>query len=330
MMRVLVTGGAGYIGSHTARLLAEQGMETVVYDNLSKGRREAVQWGPLVVGDLADSALLTATIRKHKIEAVVHFAAFIAVGESMEDPGMYFRNNIAGSLNLLECMQATGAGTIVFSSTAAVYGDPVCVPLTEEHPRAPVSPYGDSKLLIEKALHWYGVCHGLRWAALRYFNACGAHPDASIGEVHDPETHLIPNALRAALGKRSHLDVYGNDYPTPDGTAIRDYIHVLDLGQAHIRALDYLGQGGASGAFNLGTGQGSSVREVIEAVERITGKPVPLRQCPRRAGDPPELVADAALAFRTLGWRPVCSDMDMIVETAYRWEAGRPPAAPRA
>jgi UDP-glucose-4-epimerase GalE len=224
------------------------------------------------------------------------------------------------TLTLLDSMKAAGVNTIVFSSTAAVYGDPVQVPLTEDHPKTPVSPYGESKLMIERALHWYGVCHGFRWTALRYFNACGAHPDAKIGEVHDPETHLVPNVLCAALGTRSHLDLYGADYPTPDGTAIRDYIHVLDLGEAHIRALEHLSGNGASGAYNLGTGRGHSVQEVIAAVERVSGRKVPVRHCPRRAGDPPELVADSSRALAVLGWKPSMSDIDTIVETAWSWE----------
>ena len=324
-MRVLVTGGAGYIGSHTARLLTESGLEPIVYDNLSKGHRRAVQWCPLIVGDLANRDLLYDTLTKHRIEAVVHFAAFIAVGESMQRPGVYFRNNVANTLNLLECMKDANVGNIVFSSTAAVYGDPIAVPITESHPRNPVNPYGETKLMMERALHWYGECHGFRWAALRYFNACGAHPDAKIGEVHEPETHLIPLVMQAALGQREDVGVFGRDYPTPDGTAIRDYIHILDLGEAHVRALEYLNAGGASGAFNLGTGKGQSVQEVISAVERVTGKKVPVRDCPRRAGDPPELVADATRAFETLNWKPSMSDLDTIIETAWRWETlGRP------
>ena len=277
------------------------------YDNLSKGHRWAVQWGELVQGDLADRTLLLETLAKQRIDAVIHFAAFIAVGESMQKPGVYFRNNVVNTLNLLDCMHEAGVGSIVFSSTAAVYGDPVEVPLTENHPRNPVNPYGETKLMIERALHWYGECHGLRWAAPRYFNACGAHPDGKIGEVHEPETHLIPLVLQAALGTRENVGVFGKDYPTPDGTAIRDYIHVMDLASAHIRALEHLQQGGASGAFNLGTGKGLSVKEVIEAAERVTGRTVPVRDCPRRAGDPPELVADASRAFEMLNWKPAYS-----------------------
>jgi UDP-arabinose 4-epimerase len=321
-MRVLITGGAGYIGSHTARLLSENGFEIVVYDNLSRGYESAVQWSPLVKGDLGDRDLLRKTLIDQRIDAVVHFAAFIAVGESMQDPGQYFRNNTANTLNLLDCMKDAGVKRIVFSSTAAVYGDPVRVPLTEDHPKNPVSPYGESKLMIERALHWYGVCHGFQWTALRYFNACGAHPDGKIGERHEPETHLIPNILRAALGTRSHVDVYGTDYPTPDGTAIRDYIHVVDLAEAHMRALQYLDGGGESGAYNLGTGQGHSVQEVIATVEKISGRKVPVRLCPRRAGDPPELVADSSRAFAVLGWKPSLSDLDTIVRTAWQWETG--------
>jgi UDP-glucose-4-epimerase GalE len=323
-MRVLVTGGAGYIGSHTARLLAERGIETVVYDNLSRGYRWAVEWCPLVVGDLADRELLRETLEKHRIDAVVHFAAFALVSESIEKPGEYFRNNTANSLTLLESMREAGVSTIVFSSTCAVYGDPVRLPLSEDHPQNPVSPYGESKLMTERALHWYGRCHGFRWAALRYFNACGAHPDARLGEVHNPETHLVPNILRAALGRLPHLEVYGNDYPTPDGTAIRDYIHVLDLAEAHLRALEHLsgpgGTPGASGVFNLGTGTGHTVREMIRVAERVSGRAIPVRDCPRRPGDPPELVARASRAAEILGWTPRCSDLETIVETAWRWE----------
>jgi len=319
-MRVLVTGGAGYIGSHTARLLAEHGHEAVVYDNLSRGHAWAVRWGPLVRGDLADGELLVRTLREHRIEAAVHFAAFALVGESMERPELYFRNNTLGSLTLLESMRAAGVGTIVFSSTCATYGYPERLPLSEDHPTRPVNPYGESKLMTEKMLRWFGECHGLRWIALRYFNACGAHPDGTLGEWHDPETHLIPNIMRAVRGELPFLEVYGTDYPTPDGTAIRDYIHIVDLAEAHIRALERLERGASGGVMNLGTGQGYSVREVVRMVEEVTGRKAPVKERPRRPGDPPELVADPRKAVAELGWTPRYSSLKTVVETAWRWE----------
>jgi UDP-arabinose 4-epimerase len=319
-MRILVTGGAGYIGSHTARLLAENGHEAVVYDNLSRGHPWAVRWGPLVKGDLAERELLTKTLMDYRIEAVVHFAAFALVGESMQQPELYFRNNTLGSLALLESMQRAGVASIVFSSTCATYGNPERLPLREDHPTRPVNPYGESKLMTEKMLRWFEECHGLRWTALRYFNACGAHPDGDLGEWHDPETHLIPNILRAITGEIPHLEVYGTDYPTPDGTAIRDYIHVLDLAEAHLKALEHLGHGGECGVWNLGTGKGHSVREVVRVVEEVTGRKVPLKECPRRPGDPPELVADPQRAMAKLGWKPRWSSIELVVETAWKWE----------
>jgi len=322
-MRILVTGGAGYIGSHTARLFAEYGHEAVVYDNLSRGHRWAVRWGPLVVGDLADGELLRKTLRERRIEAVVHFAAVALVAESMKAPELYFRNNTMGSLTLLESMRAEGVETIVFSSTCATYGHPVRLPLDEDHPQAPVSPYGESKLMTEKMLRWYGECHGFRWSALRYFNACGAHPDGTLGEAHEPETHLIPNVLRAVKGELPYLEMYGTDYPTPDGTAVRDYIHIVDLAEAHLKALERLMQGGESCALNLGTGRGNSVREVVHAVEEVTGRKVPLRECPRRPGDPPELVADPRRAFAVLNWKPQLSEIRTVVETAWKWERNK-------
>lgn len=319
-MRVLVTGGAGYIGSHTARLLAEHGHQAVVYDNLSRGHAWAVRWGPLVRGDLSDKELLVRTLRDHRIDAVVHFAAFALVGESMEQPELYFRNNAMGSLSLLESMRAAGVGTIVFSSTCATYGYPERLPLSEDHPTRPVNPYGESKLMTESMLRWFGERHGVRWIALRYFNACGAHPDGTLGELHDPETHLIPNIMRAVRGELPFLEVYGTDYPTPDGTPIRDYIHIVDLAEAHILALRNLERGAPSGVMNLGTGQGYSVREVVRMVEDVTGKKPPVRECPRRPGDPPELVADPSKAMAELGWTPRYSSLPTVVETAWRWE----------
>ena len=323
---VLVTGGAGYIGSHTCKALAGAGFEPVVLDNLSFGHPWAVRWGPLVEGDLGDRDLITRTIGRHRVKAVIHFAAYAYVGESMRVPERYFRNNVINTLNLLESVQRTGVSRVVFSSTCATYGLPERVPIAEDQPQHPVNPYGESKLFVERALGWLGTAHGLGWAALRYFNAAGADPDGELGEAHDPETHLVPNAILAALGRAPALEIFGTDYDTPDGTAVRDYVHVTDLADAHVRALEHLLGGGESMAINLGTGRGHSVREVLDAVERIAGTPVPSRAAPRRPGDPPRLVADAARAAAVLGWRPRLSDLDSIVGTAWRWHAAGGPA----
>lgn len=317
---VLVAGGAGYIGSHACKALAEAGYTPVAYDNLSFGHRSAVRWGPLVVGDIADVDLVRKTVRDHGITAVMHFAAFTYVGESMTQPQKYLRNNVVNALALLDAMRAEGVARIVFSSTCATYGTPVAVPIAEDHPQVPINPYGDSKLMVEKALRWYGGAYGLGWMALRYFNAAGADPLGRIGEDHQPETHLIPLVIAAALGQRPAIDVFGTDYPTPDGTAIRDYIHVDDLARAHVKALAHLEAGRPSTALNLGTGRGYSVREVIAAVERIGGRPVPVKEAPRRAGDPPALVAAPALAQRLLDWK-AAADLDHIVQTAWDWHA---------
>lgn len=316
---VLVTGGAGYIGSHACKALAAAGYTPVAYDSLVYGHRWAVQWGPLVVGDLADTALIRKTIRDHGITACIHFAAFTYVGESMTDPRKYFRNNVVNTLGLLDALIESGVQRMVFSSTCATYGDPRYMPLDEAHPQHPVNPYGESKLMVERMLHWYGRAYGLGWAALRYFNASGADPEARIGEDHDPETHLIPLVLEAALGERSHIGIFGTDYPTADGTAVRDYIHVDDLADAHVLALHHLEAGGPSQAFNLGTGTGHSVRAVIEAAERVTGKPIPVRIAPRRDGDPAVLVAEPVRAREVLGWNPRYTELDRIVETAWAW-----------
>jgi UDP-arabinose 4-epimerase len=320
---VLVTGGAGYIGSHACKALARAGYRPVVFDDLSRGHREAVRWGPFVEGSLADRPRLAEALRQYEVAAVVHFAAYADVGESMRDPGLYYRNNLAGTLSLLEAMRECGIERIVFSSTCAVYGTPDAIPIRESAPQRPVNPYGETKLAIERALHWYGKAHGLRSISLRYFNAAGADPDGEIGERHDPETHLIPLVVEAALGRRGLFDIFGTDYPTPDGTAIRDYIHVADLADAHLRALSRLASGEPSAAFNLGTGRGHSVREVVAAVERGSGRSVTARAAPRRPGDPPVLVADAGLAAQRLGWRPTLSDLETIVATALAWHARR-------
>ena len=324
---VLVTGGAGYIGSHTCKALAAAGYLPVALDSLVHGHRWAVRWGPFEHADLADRDGVERVLRERRIGAVVHFAAYAYVGESMTDPGKYFRNNVANTLNLLEAMRVAGVEQIVFSSTCATYGVPDAVPIAEDHPQRPVNPYGESKLFIERALYWHGVAHGLRWMALRYFNAAGADPDGEIGEDHDPETHLIPLAIETALGRRHELQVMGTDYPTPDGTAIRDFVHVTDLADAHVRALRHLEREGASGALNLGTGSGHSVREVIAMVERVSGRAVNARNAPRRAGDPPALVAAPGRARELLGWEPQWSSLESIVQTAYRWHGAHVPGA---
>jgi UDP-arabinose 4-epimerase len=319
-LNVLVTGGAGYIGSHTAKALAAAGHRPVVLDDLSAGHREAVRWGPFVQGGIGDRAALEVVLREHRIDAVIHFAAHAYVGESMSDPAKYFRNNVAGTLSLLEAMKACDVHTIVFSSSCATYGIPDQLPISETTPQAPINPYGESKLVCERFLRWFGECHDFEWMALRYFNAAGADPDGEIGEDHDPETHLIPLVISAALGFRPDVKVFGTDYPTDDGTAVRDFVHVTDLAEAHVRALEHLRSGGASAALNLGTGRGWSVREVVDAVARVTGMPVPVTDSPRRAGDPPVLIADVSLAAQQLGWRARFTGIDEIVATAVRWQ----------
>ncbi|WP_418321291.1 UDP-glucose 4-epimerase GalE [Piscinibacter sakaiensis] len=322
-MRILVTGGAGYIGSHACCELAAAGHLPVTFDNLSRGHRAAVRWGPLVEADLRDPGAIDAALREFSIDAVIHFAALAYVGESMAEPGRYFSNNVAGSLALLDAMHAAGVRKLVFSSTCATYGLPQAIPITEDHPQQPVNPYGESKLFIERAIAWHAQAHGLQWMALRYFNAAGADPQGRIGEDHEPETHLIPLAIETALGRRTELQVMGNDYPTADGTAVRDYVHVSDLARAHLLALDDLHRGGASMALNLGTGTGFSVRQVVAAVERLSGQAVRTREMGRRAGDPPALVAAPARAADILGWRPSRSGLDEIVRTALAWHVAR-------
>jgi UDP-glucose-4-epimerase GalE len=327
---VLVTGGAGYIGSHACKALARAGYQPVVFDNLSRGHRAAVRWGPLVEGDIAERGKLVAALERHRVSVVMHFAAYAYVGESVTDPALYYANNLGGSLSLLEAMREAAVDKIVFSSTCATYGTPAAVPIHEAMPQLPVNPYGETKLAIERALRWYGEAYGLRSASLRYFNAAGADPEGEIGELHEPETHLVPLVLQAALGERPQIDIYGTDYPTPDGTAIRDYIHVQDLAEAHLRALEHLGEGGQNVALNLGTGCGHSVREVIRAAEAVSGKSIRCRETARRPGDPPILVADPGLAAELLGWRPRISDLDTIVRTAFVWHLSRSAQSPRA
>jgi len=316
---VLVTGGAGYIGSHTCKLLAQAGIRPVAFDNLGSGHRWAVRWGPLIEGDLSHVDEISDVIRRHDIDSVIHFAASISVGESVREPLAYYRNNLVGTLNLLEAMRNGNVKRLIFSSSAAIYGTPEEVPIPETHRYAPVSPYGQTKLDCENAIRWVGAAHGIRSICLRYFNASGADASAEIGEAHEPETHLIPLAILAAMGRHPELAVFGADYPTPDGTAIRDYIHVSDLAQAHIRGLEVLAAGAPSCAVNVGTGRGHSVMEVIRSVEKASGRPVPHRIAPRREGDPAALIADARKAREVLDWRPSVESLDEIVLTAWEW-----------
>lgn len=318
-MQVLVTGGAGYIGSHASKELARAGYEPIALDNLGNGNPWAVRWGPLVEMDLADRERLRRLFQHYKVGAVLHFAGSAYVGESMHAPAEYFRNNVVNTLNLLDTMREYGVNRIVFSSTCAIYGIPSRCPIGEADLQRPVNPYGESKLIIERLLEWYGKAYGLSWTALRYFNAAGADPDCEIGEVHNPETHIIPRAIAVAQRNLSELEIFGTDYETPDGTAVRDYIHVTDLASAHVKALERLAKGGSSRAMNLGTGQGHSVREVIAQVEHVTRRSVPVRNLPRRIGDPAMLFADASLARRELGWMPRYSSLETVVETAWRW-----------
>lgn len=318
-MKILVTGGAGYIGSHVCKVLAGAGYEPVTYDSLFRGHRAAVRWGPLEVGDLGDGRRLRDVLTRHQPAGVMHFAALTYVGESISNPDLYYLNNVVGTLTLLDAMRESDVATLVFSSSCATYGNPVFVPLTEDHPQAPINPYGSSKLFAERMLRDYGDAYGLRSMALRYFNAAGADPEGETGECHEPETHAIPLAIMAAMGRGLPFTIFGTDYPTPDGSAIRDYIHVLDLAEAHVAALRYLQNGGATGALNLGTGTGTSVLELIASIERVGGRPVPVVRGKRRPGDPPVLVADGTRAAEWLGWRPRYQAIDDIVGTAWRW-----------
>lgn len=322
-MRILVTGGAGYIGSHTVKRLLAQGHTVTVFDNLGEGHRPAVPANALVVGDLADVDLLDQTLLANRIEAVVHFAASAYVGESVKDPGKYYRNNLVNSLGLLDRVRRHKITRFVFSSTCATYGIPTKVPITEDEKQLPINPYGNTKLCFEKALSDYSHAYGIGSVALRYFNASGAAEDGSIGEDHDPETHLIPLVLQVALGQRPHIEVFGTDYPTPDGTCIRDYIHVDDLAEAHILALDQ-GKPGEMRAFNVGIGTGSSVTEVIRTAEDVTGKTIAVKHGPRREGDPPVLVADSSKIRRELGWKPRFTELRPILESAWRWHQAHP------
>lgn len=325
--KVLVTGGAGYVGSHACLALSQAGFLPVVYDNLSNGHAAFAQWGPLEIGDINDAARLDQVIAEHRPVAVMHFAALIEVGESVKAPARFYANNVAGAITLIGAARRTGIGAMVFSSTCATYGDPVRMPMDESHPQAPLNPYGRSKLMVEQVLADVSTYEGFRSVSLRYFNASGADEQGRIGERHDPETHAIPLAIQAALGQRAGFKLFGDDYDTRDGTAVRDYIHVMDLADAHVRALRYLLDGGQTTAINLGTGTGTTVRELLTAIEGVTGRPFPVEVTARREGDAPSLVADSTRARDLLGWTP-SRTLDDIVRSAWNWhvaEADRPP-----
>lgn len=323
-MAILVTGGAGYIGSHTVAALLERGEEVVVIDSLQTGHKEALLGGKLYEGDLRDKELLKKLFAENEIEGVIHFAANSLVGESMQNPGKYYDNNMYGTLCLLEAMNEAGVRRIVFSSTAATYGEPEKTPIEETDRTEPTNVYGETKLMMERMIRWYDRVLNVRYVALRYFNAAGAHESGKIGEDHRPETHLIPIVLQTALGQRSHISVFGEDYPTEDGTCIRDYLHVSDLADAHLRAIDYLKNGGESDVFNLGSGSGFSVREIIETARKVTGKEIPVKTEPRRAGDPATLIASSQKAREVLGWTPARENIETIIASAWNWHQSRP------
>lgn len=316
---ILIVGGAGYIGSHANKLLNQKGYKTIIFDNLIYGHKEAVKWGEFVLGDLNDANLLRLVFEKYNIEAVMHFAAFAYIGESVENPEKYYVNNVSNTLNLLNVMKNFGCKYFIFSSTCATYGNPEYTPLDENHPQSPINPYGQSKLMIEKILSDYSNAYNFKYVSLRYFNAAGADVDCEIGESHDPETHLIPLILDAAIGKREDIKVFGTDYDTPDGSAIRDYIHVTDLAEAHILALEYLKNGNSSDVFNLGNGDGYSVLEVIEKAKQITKTDFKVTLVEKRVGDPAKLIGDATKAKKVLGWNPKFFGLEKILQTAWEW-----------
>lgn len=316
---ILIVGGAGYIGSHVNKYLSQKGYKTVVIDNLVYGHKEFVKWGKFYRGDIGNSKFLRKVFNENKIDAVMHFSAYAYVGESVTEPSKYYINNLINTINLLEVMREFNVRKFIFSSTCAVYGNPVKIPIDEKHPKNPVNPYGRTKLMVENILEDYEKAYGFKYVSLRYFNAAGADPDSEIGEWHNPETHLIPIVLDVALGKRKYLTVFGDDYPTPDGTCIRDYIHVNDLAQAHWLALRYVIEKNKSDFFNLGNGKGFSVNEIIKITEKITGRKVKYKIGKRREGDPPILVANSVKAKKILGWKPEYADINTIIETAYNW-----------
>ena len=319
MTTCLVTGGAGYIGSNVCKALAEHGYSPVTYDNLSRGNKWAVKWGPLEIGDISDGESLRNVMIKYKPEAVLHFAAYAYVGESVKHPEIYYRNNVAGTLTLLDVMRSVNVLQLVFSSSCAVYGVPSKIPIPEDHRQKPVNPYGASKLMIERMLQDFDLAYGLKSITLRYFNAAGADINGEIGESHVPETHLIPRALDVALGKRRVLEIFGDDYNTTDGTCVRDYIHVTDLAMAHVLAFKHLINGKGTDLFNLGTGQGYSVKQVVDLINKVTGKPVPCNILSRREGDPPVLIADSTKSIAELDWTPRYSTLDRIISDAWNW-----------
>lgn len=317
--KILIVGGAGYVGSHANKLLSNSGFDTVVFDNLATGHRKLARWGEFFKGDLSNPADLARCFKKYKFSAVMHFAASSCVGESVTEPAKYYRNNVANTLNLLDAMRVAGVSKLVFSSSAATYGEPVKTPITEAHSPAPLNPYGRTKLIMEQAMKDYGTAYGMKYVALRYFNAAGADPAGEIGELHIPETHLIPLVLDAAAGSLPYIKVFGDNYPTPDGTCLRDYIHVSDLASAHLLALRYLTRGGASAVFNLGNGRGFSVLKVIQTVQKVTGRKIPVVMAARRAGDPAVLVASSARVRRALGWKPLYPGIATIIKHAWAW-----------
>ena len=323
-MAVLVTGGAGYIGSHTVAALVERGEKIVVIDNLYQGHKEALLGGKLYVGDLRDGETLDQIFKENEIDSIIHFAANSLVGESMKNPAKYYHNNVYGTLCLLEKMVEYGVHKIVFSSTAATYGEPENVPIDEYDRTLPTNAYGETKLAMEKMMKWFDIAHGVKYISLRYFNAAGAHASGKIGEAHDPETHLIPIVLEAALGKRPHISVFGEDYATEDGTCIRDYIHVSDLADAHVLAVDSLRKGSESAIYNLGSSNGFSVKQVIDVAREVTGREIPVVVEPRRAGDPAVLIASSERARKELGWNPERSVLDKIIESAWEWHLNHP------
>ncbi len=321
-MAILVVGGAGYIGSHAVRALHEAGRDVIVFDNLAQGHRQAIADAPFFQGDLRVKADVQKVFRKHAIEAVLHCAGCTLVGESMQIPGRYYENNVSGTLNLLTTMQDTGVNRLIFSSSGALYGEPERIPIDEEHPQSPVSVYGHTKICVEKMLEWFDAIYGLKSVVLRCFNAAGADPSGQIGELHASETHLIPQAIYVAMGGLEYLPLFGTDYPTRDGSCVRDYVHVCDIADAHIKALDWLAADKPSAVFNIGRGSGVSVREIVEAVQRVSGKKIALQAEPRRSGDAAILIAGCNAAKHELGWKPRFNDLSAIIETALQWQTG--------
>jgi len=323
-MNILIAGGAGYIGSHMCKYLYQKGFTPIVLDNLIYGHREAVRWGPFYKGNIQDKNLLSRLFLKHEIEAVMHFAAFAYVGESVIDPEKYYENNVAATISLLEVMKENSIRDFIFSSSCATYGEPVNIPISEDHPQIPINPYGRTKLMVEQILDDYHTAYGISYVSLRYFNAAGADPDGEIGEDHNPETHLIPLVLQTALGQMDEISVFGDDYPTEDGTCIRDYIHVNDLAQAHLLALEGLLNNRVGGKYNLGNGDGNSVKQVIDVARKVTGRNIPSKIVERRAGDPAILIGSSEKAINELGWKPQLADLPTIIETAWRWHKEHP------